>query len=95
MNLKRIIGSHAANLQEQAECIRLFRLGHLSPILSALYPLAEVAEAARFVQENRHVGKVGVLCMAPEPGLGVTDPQLRARLGAARLNPLRELPAEV
>ena len=27
MNLKRIIGSHVANLQEQAECNRLFRAG--------------------------------------------------------------------
>ncbi|MFB8249581.1 crotonyl-CoA carboxylase/reductase [Streptomyces sp. NPDC055952] len=89
MNLKRVIGSHAANLQEQAECNRLFRLGHLSPILSAVYPLDEIGEAARLVQTNRHIGKVGVLCLAPEEGLGVTDPALRERIGAARLNPLR------
>ncbi|MFD3942528.1 crotonyl-CoA carboxylase/reductase [Streptomyces sp. NPDC058579] len=89
MNLKRVVGSHAANLQEQAECNRLFRLGHLSPILSEVYPLAEVGEAARLVQENRHTGKVGVLCLAPEEGLGVTDPELRSRLGEARINPLR------
>ena len=24
-----------------------------------------------------HQGKVGVLCLAPEPGLGVTDPEMR------------------
>ncbi|MFE7173433.1 crotonyl-CoA carboxylase/reductase [Streptomyces sp. NPDC057616] len=89
MNLKRILGSHAANLQEQAECNRLFQLGHLVPILSAVYPLAQVGEAARLVQNNRHTGKVGVLCLAPEEGLGVTDPALRERIGAARLNPLR------
>ncbi|MEU0602269.1 crotonyl-CoA carboxylase/reductase [Streptomyces sp. NPDC006393] len=89
MNLKRIVGSHAANLQEQAECNRLFRLGHLSPVLSAVYPLKDVGEAARLVQRNRHIGKVGVLCLAPEEGLGVTDPVLRERIGAARLNPLR------
>ncbi|MDH6134264.1 crotonyl-CoA reductase [Kitasatospora sp. MAA4] len=93
MNLKRIIGSHAANLQEQAECNRLFQLGHLSPILSSVHRLEDVAEAARLVQENRHTGKVGVLCLAPEPGLGVTDPELRARIGEERLNPLRELSA--
>jgi crotonyl-CoA reductase len=90
MNLKRVIGSHAANLHEQAECNRLFRLGHLSPVLSEVYPLADVGEAARLVQLNRHTGKVGVLCMAPEEGLGVTDPALRAKIGTARLNPLRE-----
>ncbi|MFF4754518.1 crotonyl-CoA carboxylase/reductase [Streptomyces sp. NPDC002514] len=90
MNLKRIIGSHAANLQEQAECIRLFQLGHLMPTLSKVYPLAEVAEATRLVQQNRHIGKVGVLCLAPQEGLGVTDPEMRARLGVRRINPLRE-----
>lgn len=89
MNLKRIVGSHAANLQEQWELNRLIRLGHLSPVLSDVYPLAEAAEAARLVQRNRHIGKVGVLCLAPEEGLGVTDPEKRAVIGAERLNPLR------
>ncbi|MEU3529644.1 crotonyl-CoA carboxylase/reductase [Streptomyces sp. NPDC038707] len=88
MNLKRIIGSHAANLQEQWECNRLFRLGMLSPILSAVHPLAETGEAARAVQTNRHIGKVGVLALAPETGLGVTDPGLRARIGERRLSPM-------
>jgi crotonyl-CoA reductase len=26
-----------------------------------------------------HQGKVGVLCLSPEEGLGVTDPELRAK----------------
>ncbi|MEV0757799.1 crotonyl-CoA carboxylase/reductase [Streptosporangium sp. NPDC050280] len=90
MNLKRIVGSHAANMQEMWECLRLFELGKLMPTLSSSYPLTEVAEAARLVQTNTHLGKVGVLCMAPEPGLGVTDPELRARIGEERLNPLRD-----
>ncbi|MDX3524045.1 crotonyl-CoA carboxylase/reductase [Streptomyces scabiei] len=90
MHLKRIVGSHAANLQEQAECNRLFRLGHLVPVLSAVHPLADVAEAARLVQTNRHTGKVGVLCLAPRPGLGVTDQALRDRVGEDRLNLLRD-----
>lgn len=89
MNLKRIVGSHAANLHEQAECNRLFRLGHLSPILSEVFPLKEVGEAARLVQLNKHTGKVGVLCLAPAEGLGVTDPVLREKIGTARINPLR------
>ncbi|GAA3828128.1 crotonyl-CoA carboxylase/reductase [Sphaerisporangium flaviroseum] len=88
MNVKRIIGSHGANLQELYECIRLFRLGHLMPVISAVYPLAEVGEATRLVQTNGHVGKVGVLCMAPERGMGVTDAETRARLGPERLDPL-------
>ena len=89
MNLKRIIGSHGMNLNEAAEMIRLYRLGRLAPVLSSLYPLEETAEAARLVQLNRHVGKVGVLCAAPGEGLGVTDPKRRAELGEDFLNPLR------
>jgi len=88
MNLKRIIGSHVANQQEQVECNRLVELGHLMPALSTVYPLEEVGEAARLVQTNRHSGKVGVLCLAPETGLGVTDLALRAKIGEDRLNPL-------
>ncbi|MEI5103025.1 crotonyl-CoA carboxylase/reductase [Streptomyces sp. PmtG] len=90
MRLKRVIGSHVANLQEQWEANRLIERGRVVPTMSAVYPLAEVAEAARVVQTNRHIGKVAVLCMAPERGLGVTDPETRARIGEDRLNPLRD-----
>ncbi|MEU5836319.1 crotonyl-CoA carboxylase/reductase, partial [Streptomyces diacarni] len=90
MRLKRVVGSHVANLQEQVECARLFTLGGIVPALSSLFPLAEVGEATRLVQLNRHIGKVGVLCLAPAPGLGVTAPDLRARIGEDALNPLRQ-----
>ncbi|MFD7061156.1 crotonyl-CoA carboxylase/reductase [Streptomyces sp. NPDC059906] len=93
MNLKRIVGSHSANLQEQWECNRLVQAGRLMPALSEVHPLDQIGAAARRVQLNRHMGKVGVLCLAPEPGLGVTDPETRARVGEDRLNPLRA-PAE-
>jgi crotonyl-CoA reductase len=88
MHLKRIIGSHAANLHELREFNRLVQLGKLMPALSTVYPLDEIGEAARLVQNNQHIGKVGVLCLAPHTGLGVTDPGLRARIGEDRLNPL-------
>ncbi len=88
MNLKRIIGSHGANLQEQTECNRLVQLGMLMPALSTTYPLDEVGEAVRLVQTNQHTGKVGVLCIAPRTGLGVTDSALRDRIGADRITPL-------
>ncbi|WP_285728730.1 crotonyl-CoA carboxylase/reductase [Nocardiopsis sp. ATB16-24] len=91
MNSKRIIGSHAANLQEQFECGRLFGLGKIVPVLSTVYPLSEVGEAARLVQTNQHIGKVGVLCLAPEEGMGVTEPEFREELGASALNPLRKV----
>jgi crotonyl-CoA reductase len=85
MYLKRVIGSSGCNLQEQAETTRLMRLGKIVPVLSAAYPLAEVGEAVRLVQQNQHTGKVGVLCLAPGHGLGVTDPAARQRIGADRL----------
>ncbi|MFE5583079.1 crotonyl-CoA carboxylase/reductase [Kitasatospora sp. NPDC056531] len=89
MKLKRVIGSHAANYQEMWETNRLIGMGKIMPMLSTVYPLSEVAEATRLVQTNGHLGKVGVLCLAPETGLGVTDPELRQRIGADRLTPLR------
>ncbi|MEV5574402.1 crotonyl-CoA carboxylase/reductase [Spirillospora sp. NPDC052269] len=91
MNSKRILGCHAANLQEHAECVRLLERGRLDPVVSQVFPLTEVGEATRHVQQNRHVGKVGVLCLAPEEGLGVTDPARRAELGLDRPSPLRVL----
>jgi crotonyl-CoA reductase len=93
MRLKKIIGSHGANYEEQHATNRLLESGALVPAMSAVYPLAEAAEACRIVQTSRQVGKVAVLCMAPEPGLGVTDPDLRGRIGEDRLNPLLGLTA--
>lgn len=88
MRLKRVVGSHAANLQEQWESNNLIDRGQIMPTLSRVDPLDQVGEGARLVQNNEHLGKVGVLCLAPGPGLGVTAPDRRARIGAGRLNPL-------
>ncbi|HVM34251.1 MAG TPA: crotonyl-CoA carboxylase/reductase [Actinomycetota bacterium] len=79
MNLKRIIGSHFANYKEAWEANRLAYLGHIHPILSKTYPLVESGEAAYQVHHNLHKGKLGILCLAPEEGLGVEDEDLRAR----------------
>ncbi|HEX4471632.1 MAG TPA: crotonyl-CoA carboxylase/reductase [Nocardioides sp.] len=79
MNLKRIIGSHFANYRESWEANRLIAKGMIHPTLSRCYPLADVGQAALDVHHNLHQGKVGVLCLAPEEGLGVRDEQKRAR----------------
>ena len=92
MRLKRVIGSHGANYQEAWEVNRLLQLGMISPTLSSVYPLEEVGEATRAVQLNRHLGKVGVLCLAEREGLGVTDPELRAKVGEDRLRAFRDVP---
>ncbi|QYC45310.1 Crotonyl-CoA reductase [Nonomuraea coxensis DSM 45129] len=89
MKLKRIIGSHGANYQECHEVNRLISLGMVHPTLSAVYPLEGAAEAARAVQLNQHVGKVGVLALAPSEDLGVEDHALRARIGEDRLRLFR------
>jgi crotonyl-CoA reductase len=90
MRLKRVIGSHAANWQEAWEANRLIERGGIVPALSRVFPLEQVGEAARAVQLNRHVGKVGVLCLAEREGLGVEDPELRASVGEERLRLFRE-----
>src|SRR6186713_260023 len=79
MNLKRIIGSHFANYREAWEANRLVARGKIHPTLSRSYALEETGQAAYDVHRNAHQGKVGVLCLAPEEGLGVRDPELRAR----------------
>ena len=39
-----------------------------------------VGVAAQKIHRNEHEGKLGVLVLAPEEGLGVTDPVMRERL---------------
>jgi crotonyl-CoA reductase len=90
MRLKRIVGSHAANWQEAWEANRLIAQGRILPALSKVYPLAQVGEATREVQLNRHIGKVGVLCLAEREGLGIEDHALRAQVGEQRLGLFRE-----
>jgi crotonyl-CoA reductase len=80
MNLKRIIGSHFANYREAYEANRLVAKGVIHPTLSKSFPMTQAGEAAYEVHRNIHQGKVGVLCLAPEEGLGVTDHQMRENL---------------
>ncbi len=90
MKLKRIIGSHGANYQESWEGNRLLSLGLVVPTLSVTYSLDEVGEATRTVQLNQHSGKVGVLVLAPQEGLGIEDWTLRDRIGEQKLRLFRD-----
>ena len=83
MTLKRIVGSHFANYRESWEANRLITRGFIHPTLSKTYALDETGQAAFDVHRNLHQGKVGVLCLAPEEGLGVRDPEMRAKHLAA------------
>ncbi|HMD47013.1 MAG TPA: crotonyl-CoA carboxylase/reductase, partial [Acidimicrobiales bacterium] len=89
MKLKTIKGSHFANYREAWDANQLVAEGKIVPPLSAVYPLADVGEAAYQVHHNLHEGKIGVLCGAESEGLGITDPELRARVGEDRLTLFR------
>ncbi len=77
MHLKRIVGSHFANYREAWEANRLIAKGFIHPTLSKTYPLEQTGQAVSQVRMNRHQGKVGVLCLASEEGLGVRDQAMR------------------
>jgi len=80
MSLKRIIGSHFANYREAWEANELVGRGLVHPTLSRAYPMEQVGQAAYDVHRNLHQGKVGVLTLSPEEGLGVTDLEKRLTL---------------
>jgi crotonyl-CoA reductase len=79
MQLKRIVGSHFANYREAWEANRLIDRGLIHPTLSKAFPLDQTGQAAYEVHRNQHQGKVGVLALAPEEGLGVRDGEKRAK----------------
>jgi crotonyl-CoA reductase len=81
MRLKKLVGSHFANYKESYEANRLISKGMIHPVMSQVFDLAHTGEAAYQVHHNMHEGKIGVLCLAPEEGLGVTDHELRAKVG--------------
>ncbi|MBC7596122.1 MAG: crotonyl-CoA carboxylase/reductase [Kineosporiaceae bacterium] len=79
MNLKRIVSSHFANYRESWEANKLIEKGLIHPTLSRVYKLEETGQAALDVHHNLHQGKIGVLTLAPEEGLGVRDEEKRAK----------------
>jgi crotonyl-CoA reductase len=89
MKLKTIKGSHFSNYREAWAANQTIIDGKVVPPLSAVFPLEEVGEAAYEVHHNRHEGKIGVLCVAPREGLGITNPELRAKVGEKRLTIFR------
>jgi crotonyl-CoA reductase len=81
MRLKKLVGSHFANYKESYEANRLLQKGMIHPVMSQVFTLEEVGEASYQVHNNMHEGKLGVLCLSPEEGLGVDDHELRAKVG--------------
>ncbi len=89
MRLKRLVGSHFANYREAYAANRLIVKGMIDPVLSQTFTLDQVGEAAYQVHRNMHEGKIAVLCLAENEGEGVTDHDLRAKVGEARLRRFR------
>ncbi|MDA8276078.1 MAG: crotonyl-CoA carboxylase/reductase [Actinomycetota bacterium] len=89
MKLKTIKGSHFANYREAWDANQLVCDGKIVPPLSAVFDLEHVGEAAYQVHHNLHEGKIGVLCLAPAEGLGIDDPEARARIGEDRITLFR------
>ena len=89
MKLKRIVSSHFANYREAWDANRLISLGKVQPILSRVFDLQNTGEAAYQVHHNLHEGKIGVLCLAPEQGLGITNPEFREKVGEDKITMFR------
>jgi crotonyl-CoA reductase len=85
MKLKQIVSSHFANYGEAWLMNRLIDRGAIQPTLSAAFALEDVAEATRLVHRNEHEGKLGIRCLSPADGLGITDPAKRERIGEERI----------
>jgi crotonyl-CoA reductase len=92
MKLKKLISSHFANYEEAWAANRLIDQGRIHPLLQATYTLDEVGEAALAVHRNEAEGKLGVLCLAPEKGLGIDDPDKRDRIGEANITRFQTAP---
>jgi len=85
MKLKRIVSSHFANYQEAWNANQLICEGKIQPMLSQVFPLTDLGEAAFQVHKNMHEGKLGILCLAPEEGLGIDDPEFREQVGEDKI----------
>src|SRR6187402_913115 len=89
MKLKRLISSHFANYAEAWAANRLIDQGRIQPVMSEVYPLDRVGEAARAVHQNESDGKLGVLCLASREGQGISDPEKRERVGEHNITRFR------
>jgi crotonyl-CoA reductase len=79
MNVKRIVGSHAANAYEGLRANNLVEKARIHPTVSETWDLSEIGVAARRLQLGKNVGKIGIRCLATSDETGVTDTETRER----------------
>jgi crotonyl-CoA reductase len=89
MKLKKLVSSHFANYAESYAANKLIDQGRIQPLLTDVYALTDVGEAALAVHHNEAEGKLGVLCLAPREGLGIDDPEKRDRIGEDKITVFR------
>jgi crotonyl-CoA reductase len=89
MKLKRLVASHFANYAEAWQANKLIDQGRIQPLLSKVFPLEGTGAAAGMIHRNEHEGKIGILCLAPTEGLGISDPEKRARIGEDKITVFR------
>ena len=59
-------------------------------VMLLVYCLIDCVQTDERLIRNLHQGKVGVLALAPEEGLGVTDPELREKF-EDKINRFRDI----
>ena len=91
MKLKSIVSSHFANYQEAWAMNSLIARGAIQPVMSDVYDLEHVGDATLAMHRNEAEGKLGVLCLAPEEGMGITDPDKRERIGEDKITLFRRM----
>ena len=67
--------------KEAYEANRLIAKGMIHPVMSQVFTLEQSGEATYQMHHNQHEGKIAVLALAPEEGLGVTNHELREQVG--------------
>ena len=85
MRQKQIVGCHAFNAYEAWRANELIHQGRIRPVLWRALDFAELPEAHRLVEENRHVGKIAIRVGARDETEGKTAPgpdAIRAELAA-------------
>ena len=89
MKLKKLISSHFANYAEAYASNKLLDQGRIQPLLTQTYDLAHVGDATLAMHHNEAEGKLGVLCLSPEEGLGIDDPAKREAIGEDKITMFR------
>ncbi len=89
MKLKSIVSSHFANYKEAWAANQLLAEGKIQPMLTKTFDLTSTGEAAFQVHHNMHEGKLGILCLVPEEGLGIDNPEFRAEVGEDKITVAR------